>query len=760
MYKVLHFWYHRGNLFTQTSLIIIIMEQIIPFEDAEKEQAVAEDKQDKQTFDLTSSQWYLNRELTWLEFNRRVLHEGQDTRTPLLERVMFLAILGSNLDEFFMKRIGGLKQQLGAGVRKLTVDGRTPNEQISECQESVRNILQAKEELERELLGCLRERGINLLNYQDLSREQQQEADLYFHDNIYPLLTPQGMDPAHPFPFISNLSINLLVVTRYENEDHSFLNRIKVPNGVGIPRFIKIGSTGFTYIRFEDLIANNLNIVFPGLLIESYALFRVTRNAITEQDGDKANDLLAVIETALRNRKFAEIVRLEVEVGMKDVHRGMLAAELGIDESKDVFTVKGIIGKRDLFQIADLDIPELHYPPHQPLDHFRLAEDSRSIFHIIREQGAILLQHPYESFTSTVQRFLREASQDPKVLAIKMTLYRTSADSGIIPCLLDAAKNGKQVAVVVELKARFDESANIRWAEHLEEAGVHVTYGVVGLKTHSKVIFVVRRDYNGLRRYAHIGTGNYHAGTARRYSDIGILTCDSMITEDLTELFNYLTTGYAPDRKYQKLLPSPKVLKKALLEKINREIEHQKSKKNGRIIFKTNALEDKDITVALYRASMAGVKVDLIVRDSCRLRPGIPDLSENVRVISIVGRFLEHSRIYYFHNGSNEEYFIGSADIMTRNLEDRVEVITPVEPPDLRVELRKILDAQLNDQRSAWEMQPDGIYIQRNSQEDGEEQISCHEKFIRQAEKRLSDALRQFKLRKKKIIKRKKGQVK
>jgi polyphosphate kinase len=724
-------------------------------EDSKAVAAADEEKRDRQEFNLDSPQWYLNRELTWLEFNRRVLHEGQDKRTPLLERVKFLAIVGSNLDEFSMKRIGGLKQQVGAGVRSLTVDGRTPSEQISECQDVVRDILHQQEALETELISLLAAQGIRIVSYQQLDKEQRKEADRYFHDNIYPLLTPQGMDPAHPFPFISNLSLNLLVVTRYEHDDHTFLNRIKVPSGVGIPRFIKIGS-GHYYIRFEDLIANNLTIVFPGLLIESCTLFRVTRNAITEQNAEKANDLLAVIETALRDRKFAEIVRLEIESSMNPSHRGMLAAELGIDEGQDVFTVSGIIGKRDFFQITSIDLPELRYPPHQPFDNFRLSGESRNIFHVIREQGTILLQHPYESFDTSVQRFLREASQDPKVLAIKMTLYRTSADSGIIPCLLDAAKNGKQVAVVVELKARFDESANIRWAERLEEAGVHVTYGVVGLKTHSKVIFVVRRDFDGLRRYAHIGTGNYHAGTARMYSDLGILTCDPILGEDLTELFNYLTTGYAPDRHYQKLLPSPRVLKKELLEKISREMALHGEKTPGRIQFKTNALEDKDITAALYKASMAGVQVDLIVRDSCRLRPGIPGLSENVRVISVVGRFLEHSRIYYFHNGGEEEYFIGSADIMKRNLEERVEVITPVEPPELRAELRKFLDVQFNDQRTAWEMQSDGTYIQRN----GEDQVGSHEKFIRQAEKRQMDAQRLFKLRKKKIVKQKKGMLK
>ena len=708
----------------------------------------------RERFDLRDPRWYLNRELTWLEFNRRVLHEGQDERTPLLERVMFLAIVGSNLDEFFMKRIGGLKQQVGAGVRKLTVDGRTPQQQIDECNEVVWDILLQQQELEGTLLRLLEENGIRIVRYQALDKSQKKEVDEYFHANIYPLLTPQGMDPAHPFPFISNLSLNLLVTTRFKNDEHTYLNRIKVPTGVGIPRFIRIRGEHL-YIPFEDVIANNLDTVFPGLQIESCELFRVTRNAITERTGEQANDLLAMIESALRDRKFAEIVRLEVGSCMIASHRGMLAAELGIDEKRDVFEVDGIMAKRDFFEIASIDRPELHYPVHQPLDHARLGGDSPNIFHIIREEGALLLQHPYESFDTSVERFLREASTDPKVLAIKMTLYRTSSDSRIIQYLLDAAQNGKQVAVVVELKARFDESANIRWANYLEQAGVHVTYGVVGLKTHSKVIFVVRRDYDGLRRYAHIGTGNYHAGTARLYSDLGLLTCDPDLGADLTELFNYLTTGYAPVRNYKKLLPSPKILKKALLEKIAREIRIQKDGKKGHIQFKTNALEDRDVTAALYKASQAGVRVDLLVRDTCRLRPGIPGLSENITVVSIVGRFLEHSRIYYFRNNGAEEYFIGSADIMKRNLEKRVEVITPVEPPELQQRLREILDVQLEDQRSAWEMQPDGTYVQRMPPE-GSAGVGSQEILIELAKKRRADAQRLFKKKsKKKIAKRK-----
>ncbi len=717
------------------------------------EQQQAPEKKARQ-FDLTSPEWYLNRELTWLEFNRRVLHEGQDDRTPLLERIMFLSIVGSNLDEFFMKRIGGLKQQVGAGLRKLTVDGRTPGQQITECYEVVRDLLEQQQKLEGRLLGLLAKKGIRIVNYHQLTKAQKQEVEGYFHENIYPLLTPQGMDPAHPFPFISNLSLNLLVSTRFKDDDHVYLNRIKVPTGIGIPRFIQVGKRHL-YVRFEDVIANNLAAIFPDMVIESCELFRVTRNAITEKTLDQANDLLAMIESALRDRKFAEIVRLEVGSCMTPNHRGMLAAELGIDKDMDVFSVDGIMGKRDLFEIASIDRPELHYPPHQPLDHHRLAGDSPNIFYVIREEGAIFLQHPYESFESSVERFLKEASVDPKVLAIKMTLYRTSSDSRVIQYLLDAAQNGKQVAVVVELKARFDESANIHWAGYLEQAGVHVTYGVVGLKTHSKVVFVVRRDYNGLKRYAHIGTGNYHAGTARMYSDLGLLTCDPDIGDDLTELFNYLTMGYAPARKYKKLLPSPKILKKGLLNRIEHEIEHHKKDKNGLIQFKTNALEDKDITRALYKASQAGVHVDLIVRDTCRLRPGIEGLSDNIRVISIVGRFLEHSRIYYFKNNGNEEYYIGSADIMKRNLEERVEVMTPVEPKVLQTELRKILDVQLKDRRAAWEMQPDGSYIQLQPTARGE-QRSSQEQLIDLAAKRLAEARRLFKKKsKKKIAKRK-----
>ena len=702
---------------------------------------------------VDAPEWYLNRELTWLAFNRRVLHEGQDSRVPLLERVFFLAVVGSNLDEFFMKRIGGLKQQVGAGVRELSVDGRLPQEQIDACALEVRDLLRQQEDLETELLRLLARRKIHIIPYADLSLAEKSLAERYFLDQVYPLLTPQGMDPAHPFPFISNLSINLLVSVRYPDSDHSFLNRIKAPLGEELPRFLRFGE-GANFITLEDLIGNNLETLFPGMVVETCETFRVTRNAITEPSQEQANDLLQVIESALRERKFAEIVRLEVGWGMLPEHRGMLAAELEVDEEGDVFAIDGIVGKRDLMEIARLDRPELRYPPHQPLDHPDLLDTEANIFHLIRKQGSILLQHPYESFDSTVERYLREASIDPKVRAIKMTLYRTAGKSRVIEYLIDAARNGKQVAVVLELKARFDEQANIRWARRLEEAGIHATYGVVGLKTHCKVIFVIRRDYDGLRRYAHIGTGNYHAGTARMYCDLGLFTCDPDIGADLTELFNYLTTGYTPMRRYRALLPSPRLLKKALLQKIEREIKGHGPDRPGLIQLKANALEDRDLVAALYRASQAGVRVDLLIRDTCRLRPGIPGLSENIRVFSLVGRFLEHTRLFYFRNQGEEEYFIGSADLMQRNLENRVEVCVPVTSPRLRAELRQLLDLQLGNTRNVWEMQADGSSIQRSSTtRDGA--VCIHRTLIDRAKKRLTAYQRAG--RKKKTGDRKKG---
>jgi polyphosphate kinase len=689
-------------------------------------------------FDLDDASLYLNRELTWLAFNRRVLNEAEQEKNPLLERVKFLAIVSSNLDEFFMKRIGGLKQQIAAGLTSTTVDGRTPQQQLIECLEVIREMQHVQQQLYHELQAKLEQAGILITQFVALEASQQQSLREHFQQNIFPMLTPLAMDPSHPFPFISNQTLNLLVTLRFPSGHDLHMARVKVPVSKDVsPRLIQVG-TDYTFVTLDDLIANNLDMLFPGMHIESCDLFRVTRNANLELDQESANDLLEAIETELRERHFAPIVRLEVSAGMNPTHRGMLAAELGLNEEQDVFEIDRMIALRDLFEIATLNIPELRDPPHYPSDHPQLAHDRRNIFHIIREHGSLLLQHPYESFATTVERFLNTAAEDPKVLAIKMTLYRTSAEGGVLDSLIKAARNGKQVAVLVELKARFDEAANIRWARHLEQAGIHVTYGVLGLKTHSKLIMVIRKDYSQLRRYYHIGTGNYHAGTARLYTDLGVLGCDEETGKDLTELFNYLT-GYSPPPSYRKILAAPYTLKQSLLEKIDREIKLHKQGHPGHIQMKMNALEDYDIVKGLYKATQAGVKVELIVRDTCRFCPGIPGLSESGSVISIVGRFLEHGRISYFLNGGDEEYFIGSADLMQRNLEKRVEVLTPVESPALRQELRLILDVQLGDKHNAWDMQPDGTYVRRTP-DAGDTPLNCQETLIGVVERRLDAA--------------------
>jgi len=707
---------------------------------SEHSEALKERAPDAAAWDLSDPDLLLNRELTWLAFNRRVLHEAQDERTSLLERVKFLAIVSSNLDEFFMKRIGGLKQQVGAGIRARTVDGRTPEQQIFECEEVVREMeAQKAKELSR-LIGQLARRGIELRRHSRLEPAEKQALREHYVENVFPLVTPQAMDPAHPFPFVSNLSLNLLVALHHPKDPTPSLARVKVPLGTDIPRFVQVGH-GHRFVPLEEVMAANLDLLFPGMEIDGCELFRITRNANTQREEEVADDLLSMIETELRERQFAPIVRLEVAKGMDPVHRGMLAAEFGLDEDTDVTEVDGMLAMSDLLEIASLPVPELQDPKHAPVDPPALVSD-QNIFHILRNAGSILLHHPYESFGASVERFLREAADDPKVRAIKMTIYRTSDRSKIVDHLVRAARNGKQVAVVVELKARFDEDANIRFASKLEEMGIHVTYGVVGLKTHCKVILVVRQDYNGLRRYCHVGTGNYNADTARVYSDLGLLTADDELGRDATELFNYLTTGYKPRRTYRKLLPAPTVLKHALIGKIEREIRLHGTSQPSHIQMKMNALEDADVTHALYRAAAAGVKIDLIVRDTCRLRPGLPGLSENVRVVAIVGRFLEHARVYYFANGGEPEYYIGSADCMKRNLESRVEVLAPVEAPALQEELRAFLDTQLEDQRNGWDMQADGTYVQRQPQGKGRRSKSSHQQWIEWAERRHREATR------------------
>ncbi len=661
--------------------------------------------------DLSSPDLYLNREFTWIDFNGRVLAMAKDARPPLLERLKFLAIVGSNFDEFFMKRVGVIGQQVRAGVRDRSFDGRTPIEQVAESASRYRQLLPVQESVRREIVAGLRDHDVHVLAYDELDETERESIRAYYLANIYPLVTPQAMDPAHPFPFVSNLSLNLLVTLHHPKDSIPVRARVKVPLGPGIPRFLRV-SEDDRFVPLEEVMAANLDLLFPGMEIESCDLFRITRNVAIEREEEGAEDLLALIESELIERRFADIVRLEVDTSMPDAHRKLLSDEFGLDLEHGVFEVEGMLGLRDLMQVAGLERPELHDPPHRPLDHPELISD-RPIFDIIRDRTHVFVAHPYQSFTSSVERFLKEASTDPQVLAIKMTVYRTSEDSHVIDHLIEAARRGKQVAVVVELKARFDEEANIRWANRLEQFGIHVTYGVMGVKTHCKVILAVRRDRDGLRRYVHLGTGNYHAQNARIYSDVGLLTCDPEIGADVTELFNYLTTGYKPKRRYAKLLVAPSYMKPGLLEMIDREIEIQRGGGEGLIQLKVNALEHPEIAQALYRASSAGVKVDLIVRDTCRVRPGLPGISETMRIVSLVGRFLEHARIFYFRGGGEERYYIGSADVMGRNLDARVEELVPIEDEDGRAYLRFMLDAQLEDDRNAWDMLSDGTYRRR-----------------------------------------------
>ena len=555
--------------------------------------------------DLDRPEYYLNRELTWLNFNFRVLHEAEDPRTPLLERVKFLAIVGSNLDEFFMKRIGGLKQQVEAGITGRTVDGRTPAEQIEQCYEVVRDLEAAQRSAGRDILARLAAHEIRVVDWDGLDGDERAWLRTHYLRNIYPLVTPQASDPAHPFPFISNLSLNLLVTLQYADDDHSLLARVKVPVGAGIPRFVRIADSN-AWVPLESVMANNLDLLFPGMTILSCELFRVTRNAIYDVDEDMADDLLELIESGLRKQRLAPIVRLQVTDDFDPGRLRMLRSMLGL-RSADVFRGSGPLGLRDLMELHGLARPGLKDPPHQPVQHPDLLPD-RSVFQAIREEGGILLHHPYQAFDTSVLRFLAESARDPRVRAIKMTFYRMAPRSKIIDHLVRAAREGKQVAVVIELRARFDEAANIRWANALSAHGIHVTYGVLGLKTHCKVTLVVRQDDDGLRRYAHIGTGNYHAGTARLYCDHGLLTCDAEIGADLTELFNYLTTGFRPKRNYRKLLPAPKYLRRAILKRIRREAALHSEGSPGRIQCQMNALEDPEVTRALYRAAKRGVK--------------------------------------------------------------------------------------------------------------------------------------------------------
>lgn len=697
--------------------------------------------------DLNDPKYYFNRELSWLEFNRRVLAEATDKRTPLLERLKFMSIFSSNLDEFFMVRVAALKKQVEAGVSKLSADGRTAHQQLEAIAETLTPMIEEQHQhFEKVLKKELVKSGIHILNYVDLNQEQRSHIDNYFEEYIFPVLTPLAVDPSHPFPYISNLSLNLAVVLKDPATDNELFARVKIPKV--LPRFVALpedlrqrhrGKPGvWTGVPMEQIVTHNLEYLFPGMnILESYA-FRVTRNADLSVEEDEADDLLLAIEKELQKRRIGgSSVRLEIEASIPSELRSTIIGELSLEEN-DVYDIDGLLSLGDLMSFMSLPLPELKDQPWNSMLPPRLnwlqeneqESGGDNFFNVIRH-GDLLVHHPYHSFSNTVLRFVTEAASDPDVLAIKMTLYRTSGDSPIVKALIAAAHNGKQVVALVELKARFDEENNIIWARKLEKSGVHVVYGVTGLKTHTKITLVVRQEKEHIRRYVHIGTGNYNPKTAKIYTDLGLLSCREELGADLSDLFNFLT-GYSRQKSYRKLLVAPVSLRDRMVEMINREAENCRQGKTGRIVAKMNSLVDSQIIQTLYEASQAGVEIDLIVRGICCLRPGLPKISEKIRVISIIGRFLEHSRIFYFHNNGAEEMYIGSADWMTRNLSRRVEAVTPIESPEIFSDLQEILGVMLADNRKAWELQSDGTFVQRKPQ-DGETVSSTHDTFMEMA---------------------------
>jgi polyphosphate kinase len=688
---------------------------------------------------------YLNQELSWLDFNWRVLHLALDERTPLLERVRFVAITASNLDEFVQKRVGGLKRQEAAGVRILSPDGRTPTEQLVLVQDAVRIM---HETMTATWETCLKpllraEAGTAVCNYDELGAEQQEGLRRYFQREIYPILTPLTVDPGHPFPFISNLSLSLAILLRHPLQGTIHFARIKMPPGRWIPLHEILPDDALSgerrYLPVEQLVADHVDQLFPGMEILSAHPFRITRNADLRRDEEEAEDLLSMISDELRERRFAPVVRLEVGGQMPEEDVQLLTRELGLRPA-DVYRVDGLIDLTSCFRFADLNFPQLRFRPWEPVIPARLqregqTKDTRDIFAIIR-QGDLLVHHPYESFTASVQRFVEEAGEDPRVLAIKQTLYRTSDESPIVKALIQAAERGKQVAVLVEVKARFDEANNIEWAQMLENSGVHVTYGLVGLKTHTKATLVVRRERDGLRTYCHIGTGNYHPNTARLYTDLGLLTCDPALGRDVVNLFHYLT-GYAPGQRYEKVLVAPAYMRRSFIKMVKQEMANQEAYGNGRIVAKMNALDDVKVIRWLYKASRAGVKIDLIIRGHCRLRPGLVGFSENIRVVSILGRFLEHDRIFCFCNNGDPQVYIGSADWRARNLNSRVELIAPIEQPELQQRLIDTLEDALADNYLAWDLHQDGQYVLRRPGEDSTRNF--HRRLMKQAVKRTKE---------------------
>jgi polyphosphate kinase len=667
---------------------------------------------------LDDPELFFNRELSWLDFNDRVLQIAENSREPLLERVKFCAIYTSNLDEFFMIRVAGVHDQVDAGIDARGPDGRAPLEVLDALRERVIGLGDRLSRcLADELLPALGEHGVKVVSFKEVAPEQRQALEDRFARQIFPVLTPLAVGMGRPFPYISNLSLSLAVALRDPTSGFETFARVKVPKEM-LPRFIRVGASGEeTFVSLEDVIAANLDQLFPGVEILHHGVFRVTRDADFTVS-DEADDLLAAVETQVRRRRFGEVVRVEVNRGMHPELRARLTEALEVEE-REVYEVDGPLDQTDLWQIVKLPgMKEARDPAWVPVTQPRLqgeqGEERPDLLAAMR-QGDILVHHPYDSFTSSVERFVDQAVSDPDVLAIKQTVYRTSDDSPLVPALIRATERGKQAVCLVELKARFDEQANITWARALEEAGVHVVYGHPSLKTHAKCILVVRREGDGVRHYVHIGTGNYHPANARIYTDFGLFTADEAIGSDVADMFNFLT-GYGRPRSYRKVLVAPNHLRDEMLAEIDRTIEAHRAGTPSRIAMKMNSLVDQKCIQGLYRASMAGVPVDLNLRGICCLRPGVPGISENIRVVSIVGRFLEHSRIFSFERGDEHRIYIGSADLMPRNLDTRVELLTPVEDPDLVGDLSDTLERCFADDVNAWELGENGDWNRRTQQ--------------------------------------------
>ncbi|MCX8529969.1 MAG: RNA degradosome polyphosphate kinase [Rhodoluna sp.] len=672
---------------------------------------------------------FLDRELSWLAFNQRVLELAEDPELYLLERVNFLSIFASNLDEFFMVRVAGLKRRIATGLATSSVSGKSPEEVLDSIRETAHALQMRQATLFRdEIEPALHQHGIQVVRWADLNETEQQSLNDYFYNQIYPVLTPLGVDPAHPFPYISGLSLNIAVVFRKLEDGTEQFARVKVPPL--LPRFVRIpgesGTGNYRFLPIEELIGQNLGELFPGTEMLHHHLFRVTRNEDLEVDEDEGENLLIALERELLRRRFGPPVRLEVAEDMNPKVLDLLVRELDISED-DVYHLPSLLDLTGLSQIGAIKKADLKYPPHPVITNRYLVpneDEKTSIFKAIRERD-ILLHHPYESFATSVQAFLEQAAADPKVLAIKQTLYRTSGDSPIVDALIAAAEAGKQVLALVEIKARFDEQNNITWARKLEQAGVHVVYGIVGLKTHCKLSLVIRQEGNQLRRYCHIGTGNYNPKTARYYEDYGLLTARESVGEDLTRLFNQLS-GYAPDATFKSLLVSPGSVRPGLVERIEREIENHNAGKPAKIQIKMNSLVDEQIIDSLYHAGRAGVPIEILVRGMCALKPGVPGLSESIKVRSVLGRYLEHSRVFAFANGGNPEVFIGSADMMHRNLDRRVEALVRITQPDQIKDLEGMFDLAMSDESSSWHLEPSGEWVRHKTP------IDVQDEFMRE----------------------------